>query len=520
MKRIETDFLVIGSGLAGLVFALKVARYGKVLLLNKSTLDETTTSYAQGGIAAVTHSPDSVEKHVQDTLNAGSFLNDEKVVRTVIEDSANQINELINWGVRFDKKSSGKFDLSKEGGHTEKRVLHWKDRTGLEIQRALIQETKKNRNITILENHFAIDIITQHHLGQKVTRKSQDVCCYGAYILNKKTNEIKTVLSRVSLMASGGAGNVYFNTTNPALATGDGIAIVYRAKGLVRDMEFVQFHPTALYYPKEKPTFLITEALRGFGAVLVDKYGTSFMSKYDKRGSLAPRDIVAKAIDKEMKISGSENVYLDCRHLDKNELLRHFPHIYAKCLSVGIDISKEKIPVVPAAHYFCGGITIDVDGRTTINNLYAAGECACSGMHGANRLASNSLLEAIVIANRAAQNAAAVIDSVSFKENIPDWNAEGTVLNEEMVLITQSLYEVQSIMSNYVGIVRSNLRLKRALDRLSIIYRETEELYEKSILTAKICELRNIINVAYLIIKFAMKRKGSIGLHYNIDYDS
>jgi len=516
--RIHTDFLVIGSGLAGLVFAIKAAKHGNVTLVTKATVDETTTSYAQGGIAAVTYLPDSYEKHISDTLNAGCYLNNEQVARTVIEEAGSRIKELIEWGVRFDKESSGQYNLSKEGGHTEKRVLHWKDRTGQEIQRALIEEIMKNSRINVLENCFAIDIITQHHLGIKVTRKTKDIACYGAYILNNNTNEISTVLSKVTLMATGGTGNAYYNTTNPVVATGDGIALVYRAKGLVRDMEFVQFHPTALYYPKEKPTFLITEALRGFGAKLVNHNEDAFMLKYDERGALAPRDIVARAIDNEMKISGYDHVYLDCTHLNKNELIRNFPHIYAKCLSIGIDITKEKIPVVPAAHYICGGITIDVNGQTSIKNLYAAGECAGSGMHGANRLASNSLLEAVVIAERAARHAASVFEPIPINNDVPDWNAEGTVLNEEMVLITQSLHEVQLIMSNYVGIVRSNLRLQRALDRLTIIYRETEELYEKSILTQRICELRNVINVAYLIIKFAKLRKQSIGLHFNIDY--
>jgi len=516
--RIKTDFLVIGSGLAGLVYALKVAEHGKVVLASKSKIDETNTSYAQGGIAAVTNLPDSYEKHIKDTLIAGCYLNNEAIVRMVVSESDKMINELINWGVRFDKKDSGMYDLSREGGHSEKRVLHWKDRTGFEIQRALSEEVKKHKNITLLENHFAIDIITQHHLGELITRRTPDIACYGVYLLNTENQEIITVLSKATLMATGGAGNVYSNTTNPAIATGDGIAIVYRAKGTINDMEFIQFHPTSLYNPKEKPSFLITEALRGFGAILIDNNNKEFMSKYDERASLAPRDIVARAIDNEMKLSGFDHVYLDCRHLDKNELLRHFPYIYAKCLSIGIDISKEMIPVVPAAHYVCGGISIDADGRTSIQNLYAAGECACSGLHGANRLASNSLLEAVVFSDKAAEKSIETYINVSHNELVPDWDAEGTVLNEEMVLITQTLHEVQSIMSNYVGIVRSNLRLERALNRLDIIYKETEDLYDKSILTQKICELRNIINVAYLIIKFAMKRKESIGLHFNIDY--
>lgn len=516
--RKETDFLIIGSGLAGLVYALKVAAHGQVIIATKSRLDVSTTSYAQGGIAAVTYSPDSFEKHIADTLKAGCYLNNEAIVHMVVNESDRMIHELIKWGVRFDKMESGRFDLSREGGHSEKRVLHWKDQTGLEIQRALVDMVRKNPNITILENHFAIDIITQHHLGETVTRRTSGITCFGAYLLENTTGLITTVLSKATLMASGGAGNAYSNTTNPEIATGDGIAMLYRAKGRVADMEFVQFHPTSLYNPKEKPSFLITEAMRGFGGILKDHKGIEFMQKYDDRASLAPRDVVARAIDSEMKLSGHDHVYLDCTHLDKDGLMRHFPYIYAKCLSIGIDITRDRIPVVPAAHYMCGGISIDAEGQTSLKNLYAAGECACSGLHGANRLASNSLLEAVVFSHKAAEKTIATFEENTFKEDVPNWNAEGTVLNEEMVLITQSLHEVQSIMSNYVGIVRSDLRLKRALDRLAIIYRETEDLYEKSIVTQKICELRNIINVAYLIIKMAMQRKESIGLHYSIDY--
>jgi L-aspartate oxidase len=320
------------------------------------------------------------------------------------------------------------------------------------------------------------------------------------------------------MLASGGAGNVYATTTNPQVATGDGLAMVYRAKGIIEKMEFIQFHPTALYNPKEKPSFLITEALRGFGGELKNSKGECFMLKYDKRGSLASRDIVARAIDNEMKLLGDDFVYLDCTHLEKNSLIDHFPTIYAKCLSIGIDITRDMIPVVPAAHYTCGGIKTDDFARTSIVNLYASGECASTGLHGANRLASNSLLESLVFSHRASLDASPRIKDIVFREDIPDWNAEGTVLNEEMILITQSLKDLQAIMSSYVGIVRSNLRLKRAIDRLEIIYRETEELYDRSILTLEICELRNLINVAYLIIKMAMQRKESRGLHYSLDY--
>jgi len=512
------DFLVIGTGIAGLSYALKVAAHGSVCLVTKTTAGETATRYAQGGIAAVMYTPDTYEKHIKDTLIAGDDLNDEKIVRITISESTDRVKELIDWGARFDKTKAGRYDLGKEGGHSEYRVLHHKDNTGQELQNILLEQVKANPNIVILENHFTIDVITQHHLGQEVNRRRDDVTCYGVYVLDIKKNEINTILAKTTMLATGGAGNVYATTTNPELATGDGVALVYRAKGIIEKMEFIQFHPTALYNPKEKPSFLITEALRGFGGILKNSSEEEFMQKYDERGSLAPRDIVARAIDNEMKISGDDFVYLDCRHLDKNELINNFPTVYAKCLSIGIDITRDMIPVVPAAHYTCGGIKVDEYSRSSIKNLYASGECASTGLHGANRLASNSLLESVVFSHRASLDAIASLKQINFKEGIPDWNTEGTVLNEEMILITQSLKDLQAIMSSYVGIVRSNLRLKRALDRLEIIYRETEELYDKSILTLKICELRNMINVAYLIIKMAMQRKESRGLHFSLDY--
>jgi len=516
--RKKVDFLVVGSGIAGLIFALKVAHKGSVCIITKSNAEETATKYAQGGIAAVMYTPDTYEKHIQDTFIAGDGLNNEEIVRITITESTDRIKELIEWGASFDKKESGKYDLAKEGGHSEPRVLHHKDSTGMEIERALLSQIKEHPNIEVLEDHFTLDIITQHHLGIEIKRGSGDIICYGAYVLNPENSEIHTILAKNTLIATGGAGSVYYTTTNPSIATGDGIAMAYRAKANVENMEFIQFHPTSLYHPDEKPSFLITEALRGFGAILKSKDGAEFMNKYDDRGSLAPRDIVARAIDNEMKLSGDEYVGLDCRHLEANELIEHFPGVYAKCLSTGIDMTKEMIPVVPAAHYICGGIKVDEYARTSIQNLYASGECASTGLHGANRLASNSLLESAVFSHRASIIAIDKVDQVKYCDEIPDWNAEGMVMNEEMILVTQSLKELQLIMSNYVGIVRSNLRLKRALDRLEIIYQETEELYNKSILTVNICELRNIINVAYLIIKMAVQRKESRGLHYSIDY--
>lgn len=516
--RVQTDFLVIGSGLAGSSFALNVANYGKVCLITKSALDESNTRYAQGGIAAVTYSPDSHQKHIEDTIICGDGLCDNEVVEMVAQEAPKEIKKLIGWGAHFDKKKDGNYDLAKEGGHSEHRILHHKDNTGEEIQRALTQKIKNHPNIEIFENYFAIDLITQHHLGIPISRHQDDIKCFGVYALNKKTNEIETILSKVSFIATGGIGNIYQTTTNPTIATGDGIAMVYRAKGIIENMEFVQFHPTSLYNPGEQPSFLITEAMRGFGAILKNIKKQEFMHKYDKRGSLAPRDIVARAIDNEMKIAGSDYVYLDATHLNSEELIAHFPNIHAKCKSIGIDITKDLIPVIPAAHYLCGGIFVDKKGRTTIQRLFAGGENAFSGLHGANRLASNSLIEAIVIADKAAQEAIRTFNNYTHQDKIPDWNDEGTSMPEELVLITQEIKELQSIMSNYVGIVRSNLRLKRAFDRLEIIYKETEDLYEKSTVSQKICELRNAINVAYLIIKMAKRRRESRGLHYNIDY--
>jgi len=516
--RKQVDFLVIGSGIAGLTYALKVAKYGKVCIATKSNMDDTATSWAQGGIAAVMYTPDSYEKHIRDTIIAGDGLCDEHIVRFTIQESTDRIKELIRWGAKFDKTKSGRFDLAKEGGHSEYRVLHHKDSTGREIEDTLVQQIKQHPNIEVHENCFTIDLITQHHLGVEVNRRTKDVTCFGAYVLNPRTHLVDTILAKTTLIATGGAGNVYGNTTNPLISTGDGIAMVYRAKGTVENMEFVQFHPTALYHPEEKPAFLISEAVRGFGAVLRDRQGKEFMHKYDSRLSLAPRDIVARAIDNELKLSGEDYLYLDCRNLTKNELIQHFPTIYAKCLSIGIDFTKDMIPIVPTAHYTCGGIKVDEFGRTSIRHLYASGECSSTGMHGANRLASNSLLESIVFSHRASLDAVQCVKETSFVNEIPDWNAEGMVLNEEMVLITQSLKELQAIMTSYVGIVRSNLRLKRAFDRLEILYQETEDLYDKSIVTVKICELRNLINVGYLIIKGAINRKESRGLHYSLDY--
>ena len=513
------DFLIIGSGVAGMSYALKIARAhkGRICMICKTGLEEANTAFAQGGIASVTDMEvDDFDKHIEDTMIAGDFVSDRKAVEQVVRKAPEQIKELVQWGVNFDKKQDGRFDLHREGGHSEFRILH---HAGAEIQRGLMAAVRANPDIDIKENHFAVEIITQHHLGQEVTRRTRNIECYGAYVLNPDTQKVDTYLSKVTVMCTGGCGAVYQTTTNPVVATGDGEAMVYRAKGTVADMEFVQFHPTALFHQGEThPAFLITEAMRGYGGILRLPTGESFMEKYDKRLSLAPRDIVARAIDKEMKMHGIDHVCLDVTHKDAEETKRHFPNIYHKCLSIGIDITKEYIPVRPAAHYMCGGIKVDLDGRSSINRLYAIGECACTGLHGGNRLASNSLIEAVVYADTAAKHSLAHVDDYAFNTNVPEWNDEGTLTNEEKILITQSVKEVGEIMSNYVGIVRSDLRLKRAWTRLDLLYEETEALFKHVKASRDICELRNMINVGYLITRWAIERKECRGLHFTTDY--
>jgi L-aspartate oxidase len=517
MKK-RTDFLVIGSGIAGLTFALKAAKFGKVTVITKANLDDTNTRYAQGGIAAVFSEPDNFEKHIKDTLIAGGGICNEEVVRMVVHEAPERIKDLIDLGVSFDKKEDGTYDLAKEGGHTEYRILHHKDKTGEAIQKTLIEQVRKEANIEIFEHHFAIDILTQHHLGVELKRDYPDIKCFGVYVADLKNPKVITFLSKITVIATGGMGNVYMTTTNPEIATGDGVAMVYRAKGTIENMEFVQFHPTSLWDPNTRPSFLITEALRGYGAVLKNMSGEKFMNRYDSRGSLAPRDIVARAIDNEMKIWGDDHVWLDCTHLDSEGLKDHFPNVYEHCLTRGIDITKDMIPVVPAAHYSCGGIKVDMNGQSNIHRLYALGEVSSTGLHGANRLASNSLIEAAVYSHRAAMHSGNLLKDLTFEEKIPDWDYKGTTHLEEMVLVTQNYREVQMIMSNYVGIVRSDLRLERALARLEIIYKENESLYKRSLISQKIVELRNLINVGYIIIKMAANRNESIGLHYSIDH--
>ena len=551
------DFLIIGAGVAGMSYALKVARAlpplsptdnsskngkerARICLICKTSLDEANTSFAQGGVASVTNlAVDNFEKHIEDTMIAGDYISDRKAVEQVVRCAPEQIRELVEWGVNFDRKEDGSFDLHREGGHSEFRILHHADDTGAEIQRGLMEAVRACPDIVVKENHFAVEIITQHHLGVRVTRRSPHIHCYGAYVLAPPTApegasiarsnvspsgdeggaRVDTYLSKVTVMCTGGCGAVYLTTSNPVIATGDGIAMVYRAKGTVQDMEFVQFHPTVLHHPSEThPAYLITEAMRGYGGILKLPNGETFMEKYDERLSLAPRDIVARAIDKEMKIHGIDHVCLDVTHKDPAETRRHFPNIYQKCLSMGIDITTDYIPVRPAAHYMCGGIKVDLNGQTSIERLYALGECSCTGLHGGNRLASNSLIEAVVYADAAAKDSLKHVDLYDFNDQVPEWNDEGTMTNEEKVLITQSVREVNQIMSNYVGIVRSDLRLHRAWDRLDMLYEETERLFKRVKASKDICELRNMINVGYLITRFALERKESRGLHYTIDY--
>ena len=471
-------------------------------------------------------SQDSFNKHIEDTLISGDGLCNREIVEIVVKEGVQRIQEIITWGAQFDKEPDGDYKLGKEGGHSESRILHHKDVTGMEMERALLEAIKKSANIKLISHCFVLDIITQHHLGYLVTKSTPDIECYGVYILDLTTKRIEKISANITMLAAGGNGQVYRSTTNPAIATGDGVAMVYRAKGRIENMEFIQFHPTALYEPGVRgQSFLVTEAVRGDGGILRNHQGEAFMERYDSRKDLAPRDIVARAIDSEMKINGTEFVYLDCRHMDLVKFTEHFPNIYEKCLSIGINVAKDMIPVSPAAHYCCGGVKTDEWGRTSIKNLYAAGECASTGLHGANRLASNSLLEAMVFAHRAYLDAVSLLkphDNVLQVKGsafeIPDWNAAGTTAPGEMIMITQSLKELKLLMSDYVGIVRNNARLSRANKRLDLLHEETEELYQHTEVSPQLCELRNMITVAYLVVKSAELRKESRGLHFNTDY--
>ena len=515
----KTDFLVIGSGIAGLTYVIKIAEKfpdKKVVVLAKNKASESNTQYAQGGVAIVQKETDSFEKHVADTIAAGDGLCDEEVVRMVISQGPDCLGDMVNWGVDFDLNKKGEYDLGKEGGHSENRVVHHKDITGAEITRALNERLNALKNVTFLTHHFAIDLISNHHLKTHTEKKT---ACYGAYVLNEKDNTIITLLSKITVLASGGIGQIYGHTTNPEIATGDGMAMAYRIKAKIKEVEFVQFHPTALYNPQETPAFLISEAVRGYGAKLRTKDGEAFMQKYDERGALASRDIVARAIDTELKNRGDNYVYLDCTHLESEKFQEHFPTIAEKCKSIGIDVHHDLIPVTPAAHYACGGITVNQDGQSSIPNLFACGECSQTGLHGANRLASNSLLEAFVYATKAANKSAKLIEGINHPDEIYDWKSKGTTLPKELVLISHNRKEVQEIMNDYVGIVRSNERLDRAKKRLHLLYEETEKLYQKTIISPQLCELRNMITVAYLIVNFSQKRTDNCGGFFNIDLE-
>ena len=515
MKQ-EFDFLIIGSGAAGLSYALQVAELGRVAIITKKQKAESNTNYAQGGIAAVIDQYDSFDKHIADTLDAGAGLCKKEAVEVIVREGPEAVSRLLQFGARFTKEETN-LHLGKEGGHSHNRIVHAADMTGKEIERVLLKAVEKHANIQIFEHHYALELITQHHLGKRVTRYDNDTQCFGAYVLNTKSKEIDTFLARITLLATGGAGQVYRHTTNPEIATGDGIAMAYRAKARVANMEFIQFHPTSLFLP-EANSFLISEAVRGHGGKLRNKRGDEFMKKYDSRGELAPRDIVARAIDDQLKKSGDDYVYLDVTHLPAEDVKEHFPNIYKTCLKFGIDITHEMIPVVPAAHYTCGGVVTDLDGRTSIHALFACGEVASTGVHGANRLASNSLLEAIVFANRAAESTKHIWSGISINQTIPDWDDSGTLDTKEWIEVSHNKRELQQIMSDYVGIVRSDLRLERAFRRTHLLYEEVESYYQRNKVSVPLCQLRNMISVAYMIIRCAKQRRESRGLHFSTDY--
>jgi L-aspartate oxidase len=513
----QFDFLILGSGIAGLTFALKVAPRGRVAIVTKKNRAESNTNYAQGGIAAVTSKEDSFELHVADTLTAGAGLCRENVVRTIVEEGPARIAELIELGMKFSERNApsedgGKeLDLGREGGHSKRRILHAKDVTGREIERALLNAVSQTPNIQVFENHLAIDLITSQKLGYVGENH-----CRGAYVFDKQSGTVETFAAPVTLLATGGCGKVYLYTTNPDIATGDGVAMAYRAGAPVANMEFIQFHPTCLYHPAAK-SFLISEAVRGEGGVLMTLEGVEFMNDYHPLKSLAPRDIVARAIDSEMKKSGADHVLLDITHKSARFIIERFPNIYQTCLRLGLDITKEPIPVVPAAHYQCGGVVTNVDGETEIAGLYGVGEVACTGLHGANRLASNSLLEALVCAERAARCAMGKIWSVQNFE-IPAWQSGNANNADELVVVAHNWDEIRRCMWDYVGIVRTTKRLHRAQSRLANLQAEIHEHYWNFIVTADLLELRNIATVAEVIVRCALTRPESRGLHYNLDY--
>jgi L-aspartate oxidase len=508
------DFLVLGSGIAGLSFALKVAAHGRVAIVTKKSRAESNTNYAQGGIAVVTSKEDSFEAHVRDTLEAGAGLCKEDVVRTIVEEGPERVQELIELGMRFSEREingTRELDLGREGGHSQRRILHAKDVTGREIERALLAAIASKPNIEVFEDHFGIDLITSQKLGYVGTNR-----CLGVYVLDKKSGQVQTFSAPVILLATGGCGKVYVYTTNPDIATGDGVAMAYRAGAPIANMEFIQFHPTCLYHPRAK-SFLISEAVRGEGAILKNIQGEEFMAKHHLLQSLAPRDVVARAIDSEMKRSGAEYVHLDITHKPARFIIERFPNIYQTCLQFGIDITKEPIPVVPAAHYQCGGVMTNVDGETEIAGLYAVGEVACTGLHGANRLASNSLLEALVCGHRAAFKAVQKREPES-EIQIPPWQSGNAHNPDELVVVSHNWDEIRRLMWDYVGIVRTTKRLQRAKKRIANLQEEIQEYYWDFIVTSDLLELRNIAQAAELIVDSALQRPESRGLHYNLDF--
>ena len=522
--EIQTDYLVIGTGIAGLSFALEAAKTGTVVIVTKKEMAEGATNYAQGGIASVFDPEDSFESHIRDTLESGDGLCHEDIVRLVVENGPARIQELIAMGVRFTHQEEDKtiLDLGREGGHSSRRIVHTKDLTGREVERILLERAEENENIRIYENHMAIDLLTKSKMIRRgiVTRESRETC-WGAYVFDVDQNRVTVFLARVTVLSTGGAGKVYCYTSNPDIATGDGVAVGYRAGVKVANMEFVQFHPTCLYHGEAK-NFLISEAVRGEGGVLLDKKGNRFMEKYHPLKDLAFRDIVARSIDMELKKSGDECVYLDISHKPAGFVMDRFPHIYENCLKYQLDITKEPIPVVPAAHYMCGGLLTDEFGLTNLDNLYAIGEVACTGLHGANRLASNSLLEALVFARRAAERAAQYLEEKRRQPfpGAPEWDPGSATDSEEIVVVSHNWDEIRRFMWNYVGIVRTKKRLERARRRVTLIQDEIEEYYWDFLVTRDLLELRNLALVADLIISCALLRKESRGLHYNLDYNA
>ncbi len=513
--KITTDFLVIGTGIAGLSYALKVAEHGTVALVTKLNIENTATQLAQGGIAAVFSEEDSFSSHAEDTMVAGAHLSDPEIVDLVVKAGPEAINDLINWGVKFSRKNDELYDLTREGGHSHRRILHAKDATGKEIERALVEAVLKHPNITLYQNHIAVDLITENKVSRKKLIHNR---CIGAYILDTDKRKVTTFGARFTVLATGGAGKVYFYTCNPDIATGDGIAIGWRAGADVANMEFMQFHPTTLYHPKAK-SFLISEAVRGEGGILRREDGYAFMSDYHHLKDLAPRDIVARAIDSEMKKSGAGCVLLDITHKGADFIKHHFPMIYETCLGFGIDMTKEAIPVVPATHYLCGGLCVDDKSETNIRNLFAIGEVSCTGLHGANRLASNSLLEGIVFAKLAAEISLSRLEEQHPPNPpIPQWDCGNATDSDEEVIVAHNWDEIRRCMWNYVGIVRSDKRLQRALNRILLIQKEIDEYYWNFLLTSDLIELRNITTVARLIVQSALSRHESRGLHYTIDY--